>query len=387
MIADQFRARFGADPHVVVRAPGRVNLIGEHLDYAGLPVLPMAIDRSVLVAVGPGEGRWESLARPGEAGWKPYVSAALAECDPVGDVDLLLGGDLPTMGGLSSSSALVVAVLLAADRIGGRPEDPAALIERAIRAEHSLGVEGGPMDQTVIVLADANSALRIDFLPYSSRRVPLPDDLAVVVAHSGEEAAKATAARHAYNLRVVTARAVAALIAHQHGRDPGDPPSAGRVRDVPGPSWFPQSATARAVAAVAHIDVERLVGLTAGHFDPDTELPIRAGADHLLSEPGRVDAMEQALIAADPAGAGRLLDASHASLQRLGTSTPGLDRVVAAMRDAGALGARLTGAGFGGFAVAFCRAPFVDAVVDAAISATGGPAFEVRAGAGAEVIG
>lgn len=393
MIREQFAARYGHEPEVVVRAPGRVNLIGEHTDYALLPVMPLAIDRHVSVAVGSGADRLEavSLRYPGETwtgdvaavGWQRYVAAAVDRLEPgPGGTRLLVGGDLPADGGLSSSSALTVGVLAALHRWRGEDPPPDRLIDEAVASERALGVEGGTMDQTVIVAARAGTALRIDFAPPSRRFVALPDEMAVVVGGSGTVAEKAGSARDAYNAGVVGNRMAAAVVSHQWGLDAGDPPALGRVVDAAHSSVFPDSVSARQLAAETGIDPSRLAGLSAGQFDLDRPLPVAETARHMLDEAGRVDALEIALGSGDLVQAGRILDASHASLVRFGVGTAGLDRVTGAMRSAGAFGARLTGAGFGGFAVAICPVGKARDVVEAAEASTGGPAFRVHASDG-----
>ena len=120
--------------------------------------------------------------------------------------------------------------------------------------------------------------------------------------------------------------------------------------------------------------------LSSDRWDHLAKVPVRRVALHILSEAQRVDAAEAALVAGDLKGFGGLLDASHDSLrQEMRCSSPGLDKVCAAMRRAGAYGARLTGAGFGGYAFAAAPPDQVPAIIEAATAATGGPAFEVRA--------
>ena len=130
------------------------------------------------------------------------------------------------------------------------------------------------------------------------------------------------------------------------------------------------------------VDVGRMVRLTATEFDPNVELPIRNVAAHVLSEAKRVDEAEAALEAEDYAELGRLLDASHESLGHFGATSPALDRLTGAMREAGAYGARLTGAGFGGYAIGICPLGRIDALIQASEEATGGPSFRVRPSAG-----
>lgn len=403
-----FREAYGEAPSVVARAPGRVNLIGEHTDYSELPVLPIAIEQSLYLAAGPGEAgmvearsaAFEGAARferenrhPGGAAWHRYVAGAmgqLADVAPGQGVRLFVGGDLPATGGLSSSSALSMAVLAAASAAWGSLLDREELVRRAIVAERHVGVESGGMDQAIIAFGEAGKALRIDFRPAGRRFVAIPDRLAFVVASSGEEAPKGGAAKDSYNERVVGARIASAMLADEVGVDLDVPLTLAQVSDVDVVDvlvdGLPEKISAREVAHGVQVDIAHLVQLTSETWDAQVKVPVKRVARHILGEAQRVDEAEQALIAGDLKRFGKLLDESHNSLREdLRCSTPALDRVCAAMRKAGAFGSRLTGAGFGGFALAACAPEKVQAVIEAAIAATGGPAFEVHASGGLEV--
>ncbi|MFN0144956.1 MAG: galactokinase [Dehalococcoidia bacterium] len=405
----RFREVYGCDPAVVVRAPGRANLIGEHTDYSHLPVMPLAIDRSLYVAavstddatVLAQSGQFEgALTLPRTAGrvedgWGRYLAGALreaADIQPARGLRLWVESDLPASGGLSSSSALTLGILAAIDAAFGAYLGREELVSRAIRAERHAGVESGGMDQTVIAFAEAGHVLRIDFAPPGRRAVRVPEGLAFVVASSGEEAAKGGGARDAYNERVIGARLAAAMLADQVGLEISVPPVLRDIVDVDVVEVLVEDLPDRISAhEVAHgvdaADVGMLVALTSGSWDPRAKVPVRRVARHILSEAQRVDAAEAAMLAGDLEALGELLNASHNSLREdFRCSTPALDRLCAAMRKAGALGARLTGAGFGGFGIAVARPEAVEAVIAAAIAATGGPAFEVRASQGFELL-
>ncbi len=408
-IRTAFRERYGAEATVVARAPGRVNLIGEHTDYNALPVLPIAIDRATWVAAAPAPGGIvravstafrspAELARsaPGHQSepWHRYLAGALhelAEIAPGEGANLLIDGDLPASGGLSSSSALTVGVMGALAACWRSELPPAGLAVMAAAAERRVGVETGGMDQLVIAAAEAGHALRIDFLPPAARAVALPSGLAFVVAYSGEEASKGGAARDAYNERVVGPRIAALMLADMLGAEIDGVPQLGQVAGIDAASVMvdelPEQMAPRNAANAAEANLARIVQLTASHFDATRKVPVKRYAQHVLAEAERVDGAEAALVAGDLARFGKLLNESHDSLRNdCRCSTPALDKVAAAMRKAGAFGARLTGAGFGGYAMAACPPERVEQVIAAAIAATGGPAFEVRASAGLSLL-
>lgn len=219
------------------------------------------------------------------------------------------------------------------------------------------------MDQTLIVHAVAGAALRIDFDPAAWRPVAIPENVAVVAGYSGEPAPKGGSARDAYNARVVGTRTAAILLGV-------DPPVLGSVTaeldDVL--AALPEHAAPDPEAAV----------LTQGRFERTDPLPVRAWARHVLSEARRVDAAEATLRVGDIEALGRLLNESHASLaDDFGVSTPELEALVNAARAAGATGARLTGAGFGGWAVAVCHRDVAAAVAEA-MASVAGQAFVVE---------
>ena len=406
--SEAFSAAFGAPPTVVVRAPGRVNLIGEHTDYSLLPVLPIAVDRSLLIAVDANDSNTveaisaqfegsvviDRAAIVGPDGWGRYLSGTLMELRsfaPGQGARIHVSGDLPSDGGLSSSSSLTVGILVALSAAWGLDLDLEAIVVLATAAERHVGVESGGMDQTVIAFGKPGAALRIDFHPAGRRLVPVPDGLRFVVAYSGEAAPKGGSVREQYNERVVGARLAAAMLADQVGLDIGSPPTLSEVADVDVVDVLvddlPEKTSAQEVAHGAQVDVQRLVLLSASSFNHITKVPVRRVARHILGEAQRVNAAESALNEGDLAAFGELMDESHDSLrQDFKCSTAALDKLCAAMRKAGAFGARLTGAGFGGYALAAVPADKVEVVIAAAVAATGGPAFEVTASGGVEVL-
>ncbi len=372
-------------------SPGRINLIGEHTDYCGLPVLPMAIRESIQIAASeapqPGLTAVSSLdgavvssdsAAP-RRGWAKYVLAVHDEVGPLAPdrgAQLAIDGNLPATGGLSSSSALTVGCLLTLSELWGLALPPQEVVARSIAAERAAAIAGGAMDQTVIMFARPGHALRIDFDPPAHQPIAVPPDFIWVAGYSGTPAAKGESAAVAYNSLVLAARAAAEVLAARLGRAAGTPPLLSRVRD----------ASPENTAALATMKVAAAAALTGGDtlgLPPDRTLDLRAAADHVLSEAARVDAAQRALQTADRDTLGRLMDESHASLQRYGASTGSLDALVAAAREAAAAGARLTGAGFGGWAIALTSAETKEAVRTAMEAACGGPTFVAYPGGGA----
>ena len=407
-----FTDRWSGEPDQLLLSPGRINLIGDHTDYSLLPVLPMAIQYGIAFAAGDGGDAGggtgitiDSVNDPAEltvaadgatsaateASWHRYAEIALRYLDPLPEgCRILLTGDLPLTGGLSSSSALVVGLLAAVSGVGerqgrGTALQGQALADAAVAAERMAAIEGGAMDQTIIVFGEAGAAVRLEFDPPARRSVKIPDGLSLVATYSGEQAAKGASAKDSYNTRVVACRSATALLAREMGLDAApDPLVLGRLGAILAEAIaaLPDAATAAQVARDTGIDVSLLVAMSAGDFNAEEQVPIKAVARHVVEEAAAVDAMEVALGAGDFATIGDLLNSSHRSLQSFGSSTPALDGLTAAVVNAGGLGARVTGAGFGGYAIAGCRTEDVDRVIQAATAATGGPAFEVTASAG-----
>ena len=342
-------------PVYVVRAPGRVNLIGEHIDYCGLPVLPMALPQGVRITFQQRSDRETRLvnrdprfapsaftvnesippAPPGD--WSNYARAAvgaLAQRVPdLRGVDALVESDLPIAAGLSSSSALVVAMALAILHANGVSVPSLELMELLGKGERYVGTAGGGMDQAIILGARAGCASRIDFHPLRLSPTPVPADWQFIVAWSLVHAEKSGAARQAYNERTRGSDVARRLVAGRLGQ----------------PEDITYSALLAAAAVEQLLEVAEdgatLSGVLARRFR------------HVVTEGTRVRQAEAAMAAGDVTAFGQLLDASHQSLRDdYEVSHPELDRLVELARGAGAVGARLTGAGFGGSIVALCRA-------------------------------
>jgi galactokinase len=350
-LADEFRARYGRDPDLTVRSPGRVNLIGDHTDYHEGFVLPAAIDRSTLVAAGARDdgqlrvatvrfGETDETAIAGldpQAGpaWSRYVRGCVALLGaaghPVGGADLLIDGDLPIGGGLSSSASLELGVCVALVGLAGTEIDRLALARLGQRVENDIvGVQSGIMDQLAVACGVEGHALLIDCRTGQTGLVPVPDVVRVLVLDSN---IPRTLAGSAYNERRAESAAALAVLAAQE-------PGLTAVRDV-------------------------TPDLLARHEHRLDDRQLRR-VRHVVTENDRVQRSAMALRQGDVETFGRLMNASHASLRDdYEVSVPDLDTLVAIAQQAPHVyGARLTGAGFGGCAVAMVDADHAGAVAE-----------------------
>jgi galactokinase len=358
-VAAAFRERTGRDPEGVWAAPGRVNLIGEHTDYNDGFVLPAAIDRLVLVAAGRRAGGrlrlWSLQAEPPAdlelagigpgkvGGWAAYpagVAWALGQAGvELGGADLVVDGDVPAGSGLSSSAALECATATALADLGGAGLDRAALAGLARRAENEVvGVPSGVMDQMVSMLGRAGHALFLDTRSLGTEQVPLPLEAAGLCLVVIDTRAGHRLVDGAYADRRAACQAAAAVL--------GVP----ALRDAT-PALLEQHATALG--------------------DPGLRR-----ARHVVTENARVLAAVELLRAGDLDRLGPLLAASHASLRDdYEVSSPELDTAVEAAVAAGAVGARMTGAGFGGSAIALVETALAGRVADRARDAFAAAGF------------
>jgi galactokinase len=352
-LAAAFVREFGRAPEGIAEAPGRVNLIGEHVDYNDGLVLPFAIDRSVLVAWArrDDDAVWAYSAHYGEhsrfnlanithaapGSWANYVRGVAAVLRAghaaAGGIDLVIAGNVPEGAGLSSSAAMEVALAGALRDAFALPLDDVALARLCQRAENEfVGVQCGIMDQFASALSQRDHALLIDCRTLAHEAVPLRLDaagLCVVIANS---AVRRELIASAYNDR--RAECDAALV---ELRQRLDRPGLTSLRDVT------QSDLDRAIAS----------GET---------LPLRR-ARHVVSEIARVAAAVEALRRDDFAETGQLMQESHQSLRNdYEVSSRELDLLVGlATAQEYVAGARLTGAGFGGCTVNLVRADRIDA--------------------------
>lgn len=360
MIERVTEALAGASSAVVVRAPGRVNLMGDHTDYNEGFVLPVAIDRECIVAAEPrGDGRVRvrsldveppvDVAANGsesvDTGWGRYVGGvvrALAERGrPPAGMNAVLTSSVPAGAGLSSSAAVEVACALALGAVAEFELEPRELALACQAGEQlATGVPSGIMDQLASLCGRADAALLVDCRTLEIEPVPLPHGVAILVVHSGLER---SLDRSAYAERRAACEAIARRLGLRALRDA----TLEQVRDEP-----------------------------LGR--------------HVVTENARVHATAEALRGGDLDRLGHLFQASHASLRDdYRVSTRELDVLVEDLRAAGAAAARLTGAGFGGCVVALVEDGEVVRVADrateryASVTGRAPRAFVCHAAAGA----
>ncbi len=338
-VMQAYTARFQQPPQLVVRAPGRVNLIGEHTDYNDGFVLPVAVDQAAWLAVGLNEEPWTTVRAidmnndeavfsvaqvpSSVGGWSDYpkavVWAFLERGLQPSNINAVLASDVPVAAGMSSSAALELAFAFAWNMLGQfniALPDLALLCQRA--ENQYVGVNCGIMDQMISACGKAGHAMMLDSRSLDRRYFPMPEGVAIVVADS---LVRRSLASSEYNVRRAQCeQAVTHLQAHV--------PEATALRDV------------------SLRNLERF-----GRGLPDV---VYRRARHVVTENDRVLRFARALYTGDIDTAGVLMVEGHRSLRDdYEVSAPELDVLVeAAVEVPGCYGARLTGAGFGGCTIA-----------------------------------
>lgn len=337
-VKHRFYDEFGEDPSYIVRSPGRVNLIGEHTDYNDGYVLPMAIDRAAWIALRPRADNQvlaistdfnqrrqfalDRLPRPAEVAWIDYligVAWALQErgCAPRG-WEGIVSGDVPIASGLSSSAALELATARAFYAVSDFQWDAAAMAKVSMAAENDwLGIKTGIMDPMISAAGIENRALLIDCRSLETYSAPLPPRTAVIIMDTG------------------TRRG---LVDSEYNQRREQCETAARCFGLP---------------ALRDIDVTAF-NRRAAELEP----LIRKRARHVVYENDRTLRAREAMNAGDAAALGQLMNESHISLRDdFDVSSQALDIIVScASAETSCYGARMTGGGFGGCAVALVKA-------------------------------
>ena len=337
MIATSFREKFGASPAHLASAPGRVNLIGEHIDYNGGIVLPAALSISLSIALRPRDDRTiriasdrfdgvveRSLDTSKQGDWADYAASAIqiavAEGLLSNGAELLVESTIPDGAGLSSSAALIVAILKAASENAQRDIYDKDIAKLAQRVENDyIGVPCGIMDQMAVALAQPGQAIALDTKSLDYDIIELPKDWAMAVVHSGEQRQLSDGR---YAVRKAECDEAKAIL---------------YTSDL---------------CLLNHEELERVDALPTN---------LQRRVFHCIDEHRRTVAAADALRIQDMHAFGALMNKSHVSMRdNFEMTTPEIDALVASAVKFGAVGARLTGGGFGGCIIAFVEANKLD---------------------------
>ncbi|KAK4257872.1 hypothetical protein QN277_007403 [Acacia crassicarpa] len=415
-LKSKFLAIFGQPPQVFARSPGRVNLIGEHIDYEGYSVLPMAIRQDTIVAIRKNEDeriirvanvideKYTTCTYPADpdqeldlrnhrwghyfiCGYKGYYDYAKLKGVDVGQpigIDVLVDGIVPTGSGLSSSSAFVCSSLIAIMTAFGAKFPKKQIAQVSCECERHVGTQSGGMDQAISIMAKNGFAQLIDFNPLRATDVQLPVGGSFVIAHSLTDSQKAVTAAKNYNNRIVECRLASIVLGIKLGMKPEEAIS--RVKtlsDVEGLclSFANSHKSSDPILAVKellkeepytaeeieNITEEKLTSFFSSNpaylnvVEVAEHYRLHQRATHVYSEAQRVHAFQE-IVSSNLSQEkmlmklGDLMNESHYSCSVLyECSCPELEELVNICRGNGALGARLTGAGWGGCAVALVK--------------------------------
>ena len=411
-LVTKFEELHGRKPDFLARAPGRVNIIGEHIDYSGYAVLPMAVEQDVAMACGRNDEQLlrisntlekysqhsrstrESPSIEGQewynyflCGYKGIVDD-LGVPEPVG-FDVVVDGSVPPSAGLSSSSALVCCAALTtahANRVVMPTKQE--LAELCAKCERYIGTEGGGMDQAISFLGECNKAMLIEFNPVRPSEVCLPSDTVFVISNTLVQANKVAFA--SYNVRVVECRLAAMVVAKTKDIDWKNTRkllqlqqslglSLEQMAEVVSSCLHQQAYTREEICSFLEITEDELKSQYLNSMTQDLQsFELYKRALHVFQEAGRVhkfrdianescgqtnapseaenNSKEPTAADAKAVRLGKLMDESHTSCSELyECSCKELDDLVAVCKMSGALGSRLTGAGWGGCAVSLVR--------------------------------
>ncbi|XP_064552411.1 N-acetylgalactosamine kinase [Drosophila montana] len=398
-----YKQQYGVEPEFYVRVPGRVNIIGEHVDYCGYSVLPMAVEQSIILAVGTNPelahlelhhldgGKFQSfdcdlnaldikLPKTGGPAWYSYFLCGIKGIQeeleekwrPIG-MRIALSGNVPLAAGLSSSSALVSAAVLATGHVQGMQLDRKQLASISANCEQYIGTHSGGMDQAIAYLAKEGCAQHIEFHPkLKGTPVTLPAGSCFVVANSLVQ--KRKAASSDYNERVVECRLATRWLAKSKKLPNWKDYT--RFIDLEEACNLDNAAYAQLIQQqlkrmlYTREDVCEALGITEQELETDFLTPstqhmqqfkLRQRALHVIQESGRVvefrkicEQLQRRASKQDLEQLGKLMQQSHQSLRELyECSHPDLERLVALSVKQG-VSARVTGAGWGGCIVAMC---------------------------------
>ena len=410
-IVQAFSDTYGHAPQFIARAPGRVNLIGEHVDYCGYGVLPMALEQDIAMAVSVSDSSTLTLANMDQQYEKREVSSSTYEikghawynyflCGYKGVLEqfkitnprgmrIMVGGNIPPSAGLSSSSALVCCSSLVTLCANGVPmPSKKDIADICAASERFIGTQGGGMDQAISFLAEPGKALKIDFNPLHCDVVELPSGHAFVVANSLVRANKA--AFSGFNERVVECQLATKIIVQANG---GNWRSVFKLAEaqkllkkkledmgtIVNKCLHEDPYTHGEICRILEIPDGKLVEEVLSHMSPQaqeaakrmTSFKLFQRASHVFNEAYRVEQFKKTTEDGNDSSViavrlGSLMNGSHSSCSELyECSCPQLDKLVLSCQSGGAYGSRLTGAGWGGCTVSLVPEDKLEAFLDA----------------------
>ncbi|XP_016097081.1 N-acetylgalactosamine kinase-like [Sinocyclocheilus grahami] len=397
-LKEAFHETYGQKPVFYACAPGRVNLIGEHIDYCGYAVLPMAIEQNILAAVSVSDSKTIQLANTDpkyknftvsvdgisidreNPQWHYYFLCGVRGIQEHLSLSSLAGmccvvdGTIPASSGLSSSSALVCCAGLVTMEANQKSLSKVTLAETCAKCERYIGTEGGGMDQSISFLAEEGTAKLIEFNPLRATDVRLPDGAVFVIANCCVEMNKAASSH--FNMRVVECRIATKMLAKARGLDWSRLLKLGDVQkelqvsleqmlELVEEALHPEPYSRDEICKTLGISAEQLCGnILSANTQHATAFKLYQRARHVYGEAARV-LQFKAVCDSSPANAvaqlGDLMNRSHASCRDLyECSCPELDQLVDICLQAGAVGSRLTGAGWGGCTVSMVPRERID---------------------------
>ena len=404
-LAAAFTETHGEKPDLLARSPGRVNLIGEHIDYEGYSVLPMAIALDTIVAikvdrssdkllvsntdpkftakeftVDPDQAvdisshHWTNYVLCGYKGVFDFLKEAKRDAPSAVGMRMIVDGVVPQASGLSSSSALTcatsVAVMAALELSFTKPE----IADFTCKCERHSGTQSGGMDQAISIMGERGVAKLVDFNPVRASDVKLPEGAAFLIGNCLAVSQKAVTAHDRYNLRVVECRLASIVLAMELGVSQAEAlgySTLSEVQKLIGSLEEAEKAVTKHLHAEAYTaaELKDILGQSLETLFGDSEasllvlkhnttgFKLHDRAVHVYSEAARVHKfVDECKDMPSLNRLGELMDASHKSCKELyECSCKELDELVEAFKSAGAVGARLTGAGWGGCAVALVK--------------------------------
>ncbi|XP_070406439.1 N-acetylgalactosamine kinase-like [Nothobranchius furzeri] len=399
-----FETKYGESPLFYAYAPGRVNLIGEHIDYCGYSVLPMAIEQSILAAVSLNNSGKIHLSNTNpqyqdftvscseditidkdNPKWFYYFLCGVKGIQEKFGITRLAGmscvvdGTIPPSSGLSSSSALVCCSGLVTMEANQKSLSKVALAEICAKCERYIGTEGGGMDQSISFLAEKGTAKLIEFQPLRATDVQLPEGAVFVISNCCVEMNKAASSH--YNIRVVECRIATKMLARARGLDPSGLSKLAQVQtelkasleemlalvqEVLDPEPYSREEVCKVLCVTPEQFFTELLSANTQHL---THFKLHQRAKHVYGEAARVMKFKSICDSGSAESIkllGALMNQSHASCKDLyECSCPELDQLVDICLKSGAVGSRLTGAGWGGCAVSMVPSEKVESFLQA----------------------